>query len=61
MYVSLSHTLPLRANITLVSSPYSYSCKRYPKDAEDQIEAGLGAARALQDVHGTTFMVSGFS
>jgi hypothetical protein len=45
-------------NITAVSSPYSYSCKRVPKDAEDQIEAGLGAARALMEVHGTEFMVS---
>jgi hypothetical protein len=40
-----------------VSSPYSYSCKKVPNDAEDQIEAGLGAARAMQIIHGTPFTV----
>lgn len=49
---------PSDTDTTPVSSPYSYSCKRVPADAEDQIEAGLGAARALMDVHGTEFMVS---
>ncbi|PPQ93587.1 hypothetical protein CVT25_005467 [Psilocybe cyanescens] len=38
-----------------VSSPYSYTCKRLPKDAEDQVEAALGASHALQSVHGTHF------
>jgi hypothetical protein len=36
-----------------VSTPYSYSCKRYPKDAEDQMEAISGAAAAVRRAHGT--------
>lgn len=36
---------------TPVSSPYSFSCKRVPKDAEDQLEAASGAASALTRVH----------
>ena len=40
-----------------MSSPYSYSCKRSAKDAEDQIEAALGASQALKSVHGTEFKV----
>ncbi|KAF9459263.1 peptidase M14 [Collybia nuda] len=47
--------LDFRSYGQMLSSPYSYSCKRLPGDAEDQIEAGLGAARALMDVHGTSF------
>jgi hypothetical protein len=47
------------ANMThLVSAPYSYSCKATPKDAEDQLEAAMGAANALRTVHGTPFVVS---
>jgi len=41
----------------LVSSPYSYTCKRLPKDAEDQIEAALGASQRLKSIHGTRFQV----
>lgn len=43
-----------------MSSPFSYSCKKTPKDAEDQIEAGLGAARAMQLTHGTVIVVGGW-
>lgn len=41
----------------VVSSPFSYSCKRYPKAAEDQAEAAMGAMFALKQVHGTSFSV----
>lgn len=41
----------------VVSSPYSYSCEKVPKDAEDQLEAAMGATNAIKQVHGTTFMV----
>ena len=40
-----------------VSTPYSYSCKKTPKDAENQVEAALGAARAIKAAHGTVFTV----
>lgn len=41
-----------------VSTPFAYSCKKTPKDAEDQIEAAHGAARAIRLEHGTSFTVS---
>jgi hypothetical protein len=44
-----------------VSSPYSYNCKRIPKDAEDQVEAAMGAAKAIKDVHGTAYTVREFN
>jgi len=47
--------IDLRSYGQMVSSPFSYSCKKLPKDAENQIEAGMGAARAMQMVHGMTF------
>jgi len=46
----------LRSYGQMLSSPYSYSCKKIPKDAEDQMEAGFGAARAMQSTHGTAIM-----
>ncbi|KAK0186252.1 peptidase M14 [Armillaria mellea] len=48
----------LRSYGQMISSPYSYSCKRVPKDAEDQIEAATGAAHALKLAHGTTFTIA---
>ncbi|KDQ52245.1 hypothetical protein JAAARDRAFT_50362 [Jaapia argillacea MUCL 33604] len=39
----------------MLSTPYSYSCKKTPVDAEDQIEAALGAASAMKKSHGTVF------
>ncbi|KAF8994725.1 hypothetical protein BDQ17DRAFT_1081805 [Cyathus striatus] len=45
----------LRSYGQMLSSPYSYSCKRMPKDAEDQIEAALGATQALKKAYGTAF------
>ena len=43
--------------IYIVSTPYSYSCKRFSKDAEDQLEAAMGASHSLKRVHGTVFKV----
>ena len=45
-----------RISIT-VSYPFSYSCNVIPRDAEDQIEAALGAARAITNEHGMKFAV----
>ena len=41
----------------IVSTPYSYSCGRFPADAEDQLEAALGASQSLKAAHGTVFKV----
>ena len=41
-----------------MSTPFSYSCKKSPKDAEDQLEAISGAAHAMKKSHGTLFTVS---
>ncbi|KIY70996.1 Zn-dependent exopeptidase [Cylindrobasidium torrendii FP15055 ss-10] len=49
--------LDLRSYGQMISSPFSYSCKRVPRDAEDQLEAALGASRALTQVHRTQFSV----
>ncbi|KAF4609600.1 hypothetical protein D9613_012313 [Agrocybe pediades] len=49
----------LRSYGQMLSSPYSYTCKRLPKDAEDQIEAAYGASHALKSVHGTEFRAGG--
>ncbi|KAG0003907.1 Carboxypeptidase A4 [Entomortierella chlamydospora] len=38
-------------------TPFGADCSKIPKDDEDILEAGLGAARALKDVHGTRFAV----
>ena len=43
---------------SIVSTPFSYSCKKTPKDAEDQLEAISGAAFAMKKSHGTHYMVS---
>ena len=40
-----------------VTTPWSYSCKKTPKDAENQVEAALGAARAIKAAHGSSFTV----
>lgn len=44
--------------VRVVSAPFSYSCTKIPKDAEDQIEAAMGAAAAIKSAHGVTFTVS---
>ncbi|KAG0082589.1 carbamoyl-phosphate synthase (glutamine-hydrolyzing) cpa2 [Podila epicladia] len=38
-------------------SPFGADCDKTPKDDEDIIEAAMGAAKALKDVHGTKFAV----
>ncbi|KAI0696615.1 hypothetical protein BC835DRAFT_1405907 [Cytidiella melzeri] len=47
--------IDLRSYGQMISSPFSYSCKKTPKDAEDQLEAALGASRAIKAAHGTPF------
>ncbi|KAK7062712.1 hypothetical protein VNI00_000200 [Paramarasmius palmivorus] len=47
--------LNLRAYGQMVSTPFSYSCKRYPPDSEDLFEASLGAISALRSIHATEF------
>ncbi|KAG2004908.1 preprocarboxypeptidase A2 [Coprinopsis cinerea AmutBmut pab1-1] len=47
----------LRSYGQMISTPYSYTCKRFPKDGEDQAEAAFGAARAMKDVHDEPFQV----
>jgi hypothetical protein len=42
---------------SIVSTPFSYSCKKTPKDAEDQLEAISGAAFAIKKSHGTQYTV----
>ena len=58
-YVSISFVVSVAdcRRWTPVSTPYSFSCKRTPKDAEDQLEAALGAAKAITQVHGTAYTV----
>ena len=53
------YSMPTRFHlyIYIVSTPYSYSCKRFAKDAEDQLEAAMGASHSLKAVHGTVFKV----
>ncbi|RPD65540.1 hypothetical protein L226DRAFT_530887 [Lentinus tigrinus ALCF2SS1-7] len=52
---SLKAFVDLRSYGQMFSIPFSYSCKKTPKDAEDQLEAALGAAYAIKQVHGTVF------
>ncbi|KAI0746824.1 hypothetical protein C8Q80DRAFT_1104791 [Daedaleopsis nitida] len=52
---SLKAFVDLRSYGQMLSIPYSWSCKKIPKDAEDQLEAAHGAVHALREVHGTVF------
>ncbi|KAJ7735738.1 peptidase M14 [Mycena metata] len=47
--------LDLRSYGQMLATPYSYKCDKLPKDAEDQMEALLGAAQAGRSVYGTQF------
>jgi len=47
--------LDLRSYGQMLSTPFSHSCKKSPKDAEDQLEAISGAAHAMKKSHGTLF------
>ena len=51
---TLIHVIDLTYLVPQVSAPFSYSCDVFPRDAEDQIEAALGAAQAGSRVHGIT-------
>jgi hypothetical protein len=42
----------------LVSSPFSYSCEVLPAEAEDILEASMGAAKAMSQPYGTYVTVS---
>ena len=46
---------------SIVSTPFSYSCRKTPKDAEDQLEAISGAAFTMKKSHGTQYTVSAVS
>ncbi|KAJ7123459.1 hypothetical protein C8R44DRAFT_783821 [Mycena epipterygia] len=48
--------LDLRSYGQMLAAPFSYKCDRLPKDAEDQMEALLGAAQAGKSAYGTPFM-----
>ncbi|KZT71070.1 hypothetical protein DAEQUDRAFT_707371 [Daedalea quercina L-15889] len=52
---ALKAYIDLRSYGQMLSTPFAYSCKKTPKDAEDQIEAAHGAARAIRLAHGTSF------
>ncbi|KAI1798163.1 hypothetical protein LXA43DRAFT_875915 [Ganoderma leucocontextum] len=45
----------LRSYGQMLSIPFSWSCKKTPKDAEDLLEAALGAANAIKQPHGSVF------
>ncbi|KAF8504547.1 hypothetical protein F5888DRAFT_1799245 [Russula emetica] len=47
--------LDLRSYGQMLSTPFSYSCRKTPKDAEDQLEAISGAAFAIRKSHGTQY------
>ncbi|KAI0055428.1 peptidase M14 [Artomyces pyxidatus] len=47
--------MDLRSYGQMLSAPYSYSCKKSPKDAEDQLEAISGASHIVKKSHGTVF------
>ena len=58
MYAAIPvHCVPIIADgyTPQVMFPYSYSCSDFPKDAEILMEAGLGVAKAIKSIHGTTY------
>ncbi|OBZ77986.1 Carboxypeptidase A2 [Grifola frondosa] len=52
---ALKAYVDLRSYGQMLSIPYSFHCKKAPKDAEDLMEAALGAVSAIKQVHGTAF------
>jgi extracellular matrix protein 14 len=52
---NLKAFVDLRSYGQMISSPFSYSCNKTPKDAENQLEAALGAASAIRKAHGASF------
>jgi hypothetical protein len=53
----VSAFVELRAYGQLVSVPFAHSCKKTPKDAEDQLELGSGAAHVAMKAHGASYSV----
>ena len=49
--------LDLRSYGQMLSSPFSYTCSKSPKDEENQLEAAMGAARSTLGVYGTKYVV----
>ncbi|TBU48939.1 Zn-dependent exopeptidase [Dichomitus squalens] len=54
---NLSAFIDLRSYGQMLSIPFSHSCKKTPKDAEDQLEAALRAVNAIKQAHGTVFTI----
>ncbi|PIL27555.1 hypothetical protein GSI_10706 [Ganoderma sinense ZZ0214-1] len=52
---NLKAFIDLRSYGQMLSIPFSWSCKKTPKDAEDLLEAALGAVNAIKQAHGTVF------
>jgi len=52
---NVSVFLDLRSYGQIIATPFSYSCKRLTPDAEDQLEAALGAAHVTAKVHATMY------
>ncbi|KAM5537131.1 hypothetical protein V8D89_009277 [Ganoderma adspersum] len=52
---NLKAFIDLRSYGQMLSVPFSWSCKKTPKDAEDLLEAALGAVNAIKQAHGTVF------
>ncbi|KZV74175.1 peptidase M14 [Peniophora sp. CONT] len=47
--------LDLRSYGQMLSTPFSFSCSKTPRDAEDMLEAAHGAAFAVKTAHGAAF------
>ncbi|VDB95659.1 unnamed protein product [Peniophora sp. CBMAI 1063] len=47
--------LDLRSYGQMLSTPFSFSCSKTPRDAEDLLEAAHGAAFAVRGTHGAAF------
>ncbi|KIM81249.1 hypothetical protein PILCRDRAFT_821709 [Piloderma croceum F 1598] len=52
---NLKAFVDLRSYGQMLSSPFSFTCSRLPNDAENQLEAALGAVSALRKPYGTMF------
>jgi hypothetical protein len=49
--------IDLHSYAQLWMSPFGGDCTKVPKDDEDIMEASMGAAKALHDVHGKKYAV----
>jgi hypothetical protein len=55
VYHEIAARIRLTRQAPLVMFPYSYSCSEFPGDAETLMEAALGVAKSMKDVHGTAY------